>query len=462
MKPLSIEQITQACGGQLLSGDPSAMVSGGISTDTRSIPEESLFVALIGERFDAHEFLAEAAKKAAAIMVSSAPEEPLDAAVILVEDTLIGLQRLAAWYRRQLDILVVGITGSNGKTSTKDFTRSVLAQKFNTFATAGNLNNHIGVPLSILSLKPEHEIAVIEMGMNHSGEIAPLCEIASPDFGIITNIGSAHIENLGTRDAIAEEKSALGRSLKDNGTLLVPAACDYAEYLSKRTPARTIFAGNCRGQVRAEGLRQGLDGCDFKLIIADQEPIDVQLPIPGRHMVTNALLAAGIGSALGLSKEQIAAGLSEASISTGRLRRFTSRECTVIDDSYNANPESMAAALQTLAECPVNGKGRRYAVLGHMAELGEVTLSAHQRIGRIAAQLELDTLITVGPEAHAIAEAALDQAGSTTILDFQKLEDAVAALEARIRPGDTLLFKGSRAAAIERVMHQVFPEPDPA
>ena len=269
----------------------------------------------------------------------------------------------------------------------------------------------------------------------------------------------AHIENLGNRDCIAEEKSALGRSLPDHGTLLVPAACDYADYLAKRSAARTVYAGNCRGQVRAERLRQGLDGCEFDLIIGTHEPVPVHLPIPGRHMVTNALLAAGIGNAFGLTPDEIAEGLNQANITSGRLRRFSSRDCTVIDDSYNANPESMAAALQTLAECPVEEKGRRFAILGHMAELGDTAESAHERVGRLAAQLELDHLITVGEEASAIARAALAQGNAHTVLDFYKFEDAVAALEARIRPGDTLLFKGSRAAAIERVMHAVFPEP---
>ena len=246
-------------------------------------------------------------------------EAPDHAAVIVVSDTLLALQKLAHWWRKQLDLPVVGITGSNGKTSTKDFTAAVLARKFRVSATRGNLNNHIGVPLTVLSTTPEHTAAVWEMGMNHSGEIAPLCEIARPKFGIITNIGTAHIEFLGSRDAIAEEKGMLARALPADGVLFIPAACDYHEYLRQRTKAHIIPVGNGRGLVRAEDLRFGQAARCSPSSSKASGSAEVMLPVPGKHMVTNALLAAGVGWKLGVPVGEIAAGLSAAGLTGGRL-----------------------------------------------------------------------------------------------------------------------------------------------
>ena len=454
MTPIDASTLARHAGGEIAAGRGDA-VARTVSTDTRTIPAGSVFFALRGERFDANDFAAQAIAAGASIVVVErwTGEAPEHAAVVRVPDSLAALQRFAAWYRRQRELPVVGITGSNGKTSTKDFTAAVLGRAFEVCATRGNLNNHIGVPLSVLSLEESHTAAVIEMGMNHPGEIAPLCEIAKPNLGIITNIGTAHIEFMGSREAIAEEKGALARALPEDGALFVPAGCDFHDYFKRRTKARVIAVGNGRGLVRAENLRQHDGRSRFTLVIDGQASAEVDLPVTGRHMVTNALLAAGAGWFLGMASEEIAAGLSSTVLTSGRLRRFVSGGITVFDDTYNANPESMAAAIDTLAETPVGGGGRRFAVLGRMGELGPHAAVAHLKVGRLAADRGL-LVVAVGEGSQGIAD------GAGKAEHFPDEVTAAAWLASQAKPGDVVLFKASRSAAIERVMHRAFPSQD--
>ncbi len=451
MKTLSAQQIADVLGVSIAAGDPAALVSGGVSTDTRTLGSGAAFFALRGEHFDGDRFARGALEAGAALVVVHAweGEVPAGKAVIVVADTLMALQRLACWWRRQLDLVVVGITGSNGKTSTKDFTRAVLSRKFMVCSTLGNLNNHIGVPLSVLSADERHSAAVWEMGMNHSGEIAPLCEIARPKYGIITNIGTAHIEFLGSRDAIAEEKGVLAKSLPGDGILFLPAICDYFPYLRDRTKAAIVPVGNGRGLVRAEQPVYGLDQTRFKLVIEGGGDAEVVLPVPGKHMITNALLAAGVGWKLGMSVEEIAEGLSSAELTGGRLRRYESGGVQVIDDTYNANPESMLAAIDTLASSPVVDGSSKFIVLGRMGELGRHAGEAHLKVGRAAREAGL-RLIAVGEGAEGIASGG-------EAAHFPLLEDAAAWLKREVRAGDVVLFKGSRTATVEKVMNSAFP-----
>ena len=452
MNPIPAQQIADILGVPIAAGREDVIVSGGVSTDTRKLPAGSAFFALRGENFNGDLFAAQAlgSGSVVAVVQSWEGEPPADTAVIVVTDTLLALQRLACWWRKQLDIPVIGITGSNGKTSTKDFTAAVLSQRFNVSATRGNLNNHIGVPLTVLATSKEHTAAVWEMGMNHSGEIAPLCEIARPKYGIITNIGTAHIEFMGTREAIAEEKGMLGRALPADGILFLPATCDFRDYLRQRIRCAMISVGNGRGQVRAENLNFGADSTDFTLVIEGEEPAQVSLPVPGRHMVTNALLAAAVGWKLGMSPSDIATGLSNASLTGGRLGRYDYQGTTVIDDTYNANPESMAAAIETLADTPVPDLARRVIVLGRMGELGPHAPAAHLRTGALAAERNL-TVIAVGAGSEGIAE------GAKNAPHFPDLTQAAEWLRQEVKPGDVVLFKGSRSATVERVMHAAFP-----
>jgi UDP-N-acetylmuramoyl-tripeptide--D-alanyl-D-alanine ligase len=454
MTPIDAATLARHAGGELAAGRGD-VVARAVSTDTRTIPAGSVFFALRGERFDANDFAAQAIAAGASIVVVErwSDGEPGNAAVVRVPDSLTALQRFAAWYRRQRELPVVGITGSNGKTSTKDFTAAVLGRAWQVCATRGNLNNHIGVPLSILSLEEHHGAAVIEMGMNHAGEIAPLCEIAKPNLGIITNIGTAHIEFLGSREAIAEEKGALARALPEDGALFLPAGCDFHDYFKRRTKARVIPVGNGRGLVRAENLRQQDGRSRFTLVIDGKPSAEVDLPVTGRHMVTNALLAAGAGWFLGMAPDEIAAGLSSATLTSGRLRRFVAAGVTVFDDTYNANPESMAAAIETLAETPVGEGGRRIAVLGRMGELGPFAAEGHLQVGRLAAQRGL-VVVAVGEGSQGIAE------GAGRAEHFPDESQAAEWLAAQAKPGDVVLFKASRSAAIERVMHRAFPSQD--
>ena len=452
MKPISAQQLADILGIPLAAGSGDVVISAGVSTDTRKLPQGAAFFALRGESFNGDLFAAKALECGAVVAIVQHWEgiAPANTAVIVVPDTLLALQRLACWWRKQLHIPVVAITGSNGKTSTKDFTAAVLSRKFNVSATVGNLNNHIGVPLTVLATTLEHTAAVWEMGMNHSGEIAPLCEISRPKYGVITNIGTAHIEFLKTREAIAEEKSMLARALPADGILFLPATCEFSDYLRQRTKANIISVGNGRGLVRAENLRFDVDGTSFTLVIEGQEPKEVTLSVPGRHMVTNALLAAGVAWKLGISPVEIAAGLSEASLSGGRLGRYEYHGTTVIDDTYNANPESMAAAIETLADTPVLEGSRRIIVLGRMGELGSHAPAAHLRTGALAAERHL-TVIAVGEGAEGIAKGAKDAP------HFPDLEQAAKWLTREVKSGDVVLFKGSRSATVERVMHAAFP-----
>ncbi|MGA0853190.1 MAG: UDP-N-acetylmuramoyl-tripeptide--D-alanyl-D-alanine ligase [Luteolibacter sp.] len=452
MKPLSAQQIAEVLGADVAAGDPTAVVHAGVSTDTRKLTPGCAFFALRGENFDGDAFAQDALSAGAALVVVSRWSGicPAGAAVIVVPDTLAALQRLAYWWRRQLDIPVVCITGSNGKTSTKDFTTAVLSKRFRVSSTKGNLNNHIGVPLTVLATTMEDQVGVWEMGMNHAGELAPLCEIAHPKLGIITNIGTAHIEHLGSRDAIAEEKGTLARALPEDGILIIPASCDYHEFLRERTKAALVSVGDGRGTVRAENLHLEADGSRFTLVIEGDGHAEVCLPIPGRHMVINALLAAAAGWKLGMQPCEIADGLNDVKISGGRYARRIVDGITVIDDTYNANPESMAAAIETLAEAPVPAGARRFVVLGRMGELGIHGPAAHHRMGQLAASRDL-VVIAAGEGAEGIAE------GAGGAKHFPVLADAAKWLAAEVRPGDAVLFKGSRSATIERVMNAAFP-----
>lgn len=444
-------QISEILGAPLI-GDAGDVVVRKVFTDSRKPAAGGLFFALKGENFNGDLYAEAALKGGATVAVVNAwkgGEVPVGKAVIEVPDTLFALQRLAHWWRSQLDIPVVCITGSNGKTSTKDFTTAVLSQAFNVNATKGNLNNHIGLPLTVLATEKEHTAAIYEIGMNHGGELSPLCEIARPKYGIITNIGTAHIEFLGSREAIAEEKGTLARYLPEDGLLFTPAGCDFNEYFRARTRARLIPVGNGRGLVRAENLRPQEDGTRFDLVIEGEETHVVFLPVPGKHMVTNALLAAAVGWRLGIPADKIALGLSSVKLTTGRLRRIQWEGITLLDDTYNANPESMEAAIETLAEMRVPEGSQRIIVLGKMGELGIHAEAAHARIGKLAATKGL-RLIAVGEGAEGIAEAG-------DAPHFPDIGSAADWLLENSRPGDVILFKGSRTAAIEKVLQTAFP-----
>lgn len=447
MDATTLQAVAAACGGVLLCGDGSITVSD-VSKDTRTIKSGDLYWALQGENFDGHNFVAAAAEAGAvgAVVARDVPGTPQGFALIQAADTLAALQRLAGWYRDRLQARVVCLTGSNGKTSTKDFTASVAGAKFSVSKTEGNLNNHIGLPLTILSAKSSDQVCVWEIGMNHAGEIEPLARLARPDIGIITNIGVAHIEFLGSREAIAREKGMLGEVLSSEAVLILPAADEFTSSLAARTRARVVLAGTPDG-LHAENLRPSIHGLDFDLVLG-KERVAAHLPVTGEHMVRNALLAVSAGLELGLSLRECASGLAATKLSARRLACLDVRGVTVLDDSYNANPDSMEAALHALRGLP--GGGRRFAVLGRMGELGDYAHEGYRRVGRTAATT-MDVLIAVGPETAPLVE----EASASGIADVRHASDTAEAarlLRELTRAGDAVVIKGSRAARMERVL----------
>lgn len=452
MKPITLATAADWSGGVLVQGAAGAVVAA-VSTDTRDIPQGALFVALKGDRFDAHDFLPQAvAAGAGALMVSTRDGWPDNAGVIRTEDTLASLQRLARNYRRDWGGIVVGLTGSNGKTSTKDLTRAVLSRRWKVNATKGNLNNHIGLPLTILATQPDDRIAVCEMGMNHPGEIAPLAAIAAPDMGIISNVGTAHIEFMGSRAAIAVEKGMLAEAVKEDGCVVLNANDEFTPSIARRCAAKVITAGIEAGDVRVTNLDTDAAGSRFTLCLPDGSSAPVHLPVPGRHMAGNAALAAAAGFHLGMRIEEIVAGLESASLTKGRLQMRQAAGLTFLDDSYNANVDSMRAALETLSGFAC--KGRRIAVLGRMAELGSHAEKDHRAVGAAVQHAGMDVLCVVGTQdAPLIAEGFLSAGGRAGALhSFPDQAAAAAHLRATAAPADLILVKGSRSAAMEKVI----------
>ncbi len=412
VETLTLQQIVGFAGGRLLRGNGDAPVSA-ISTDTRSLAPGELFLALRGENFDGNDHLRAAAAAGALGAVFEEHADckgcPDDFALVEVDDTLVAYQHIAASYRRTLDLKVVGITGSNGKTSTKDLAAAVLARHFRVLKTQGNLNNHVGVPRMLLRADRQHEVAVLEMGMNHPGEIAPLAWMSAPQVAIITNIGRAHLEFMGSREAIAQEKGMLAEAVGPDGTVILNGADEFSASIARRTGAHVLTVGTENAAFRAESVVQDFTGSRFTLVGEDSR-IDVHLPVAGRHMITNALLAVAAGTALGIPLAECAAALRDVKLTGGRLERKELHGRLILDDSYNANPDSMLAALDALASIPTSG--RRIAVLGKMGELGDAAQEGYRAIGASATEKRIDCLVTVGQEAEAIAEAA--QAGHRT------------------------------------------------
>lgn len=459
MEPLPLTTIAQFAGAGISAGKRDAIVSR-ISTDSRTLQPGDLFVPLRGENFDGHKFIDQAiAGGAVAALVAADWSGPMPDkfALLRVGDTLRAYQQIAAAYRKTLKLKVIAITGSNGKTSTKDFVAAAFGRRFRVTKTEGNFNNHVGLPRTILEASAADEFGVWELGMNHPGEIAALAAIAAPDAAIITNIGNAHIEFMGSREAIAQEKGALAEAIGPHGYVVLNANDPFSETIAARTRAKIIFAGIEEGTLRATDIRQTAAGSEFT-VLEGAHRCRAQLPVPGMHMVQNAMLAIGAARAFGLSIEECAAGLSSAPLTKARLQIREINGLQFIDDSYNANPDSMKAALRTLAE--LDTEGRRIAVLGHMSELGAESASGHREVGELAAKLNLDRLITVGDAARAIARAA-ESAGMAEVSAVTAAKDAADFLMESASRGDLILIKGSRSARMERVL-EAFEKRQPA
>ncbi|MBI5397642.1 MAG: UDP-N-acetylmuramoyl-tripeptide--D-alanyl-D-alanine ligase [Verrucomicrobia bacterium] len=425
----------------------------GVSSDTRQLRPGEIFVALRGERFDGHDYLEEAAQRGAvAAIVSDRRRLPASLALPLIEvdDTLQALQRLAATYRQRMPVRTLAVTGSNGKTSTKDMIATLLAERFTTIKTEGNLNNHIGVPLSLLRIQPMHEVGVFEMGMNHPGELAPLAAMVAAEIGVITNVGPAHLEGMGDEDAVAREKAAVIDNLPAHGAAVLNADNRWTPFLRGRTRARVVTAGLAPdADVRAENIQRWEGGVAFELVLpAVAARVPVKLAAIGDHWISNALLAAAAARVLGLTPDEIAAGFAKVALPAMRMQVTAVNGVRWINDAYNANPDSMRAALRALAAWPC--AGRRVAVLGDMLELGAQAEPLHRQIGVEAAAADLALLVTVGPLARFIAAAARARGmAAGAVVECEDVAGAAAALGDRLKAGDCVLLKASRGMKLE-------------
>ncbi len=434
----------------------------GVSIDTRTIREGDLFIAIKGDRFDGHDFVPDAIKKGAwgALVERSALETKYERLggiknILAVEDTVYALQEMSLMHRNKFPIPVVGVTGSNGKTTTKEMLAAILGQKGPVLKNEGNLNNHIGVPLTLLKLDASHRTAVVEMGMSAPGEIDTLSRIARPDVGVITNIGPAHLEFFGSIDKIADAKAELFEHLNAGGTAVLNADDPFFETLRKKWGGRVLTFGiESDAHVRAGELGQGKDFTDCT-ITAGGSRVDVRLRVVGRHNVYNALAAAAAALSAGMTIEDVKYGLDSFVPVAMRSELKEVHGRTVLADYYNANPGSMQAALATLVSLKAQANAKAVAVLGDMLELGANGAEAHREIGRVAARLGVDILITVGALAKHMVDGA-HEAGIAKSRLFAAGSHAEAAelLRKHSTDGDAVLIKGSRGMKMEKILEE--------
>ena len=422
-----------------------------VCTDTRKIQPGSLFVCLRGERFDGHAFASQAAKLGAAALLV---DHPVDADVpqLVVTDTGKALLQLAGWYRRRFQLPVVGLTGSVGKTTTKEFIALVLGAKYNTLKTQGNLNNEIGVPQMLFRLEDSHTAAVIEMGMNHFGEISRLTRAVAPTVGLITNIGVSHIENLGSRAGILQAKLEILEGMAPDAPLIVNTDNDMLRTVKLGDrPLLTFAIDDQSADFTATDIAEQGSTTTFTVHHSTfTQPVTI--PTVGIHNVYNALAAMAVGYVTGVNPVAAASALANY-VPTGMRQNLVQvGGVQVIEDCYNASPDSMRAALQTLGKLPVH---RRYAVLGAMLELGDYAKEAHTQVGKMAAENGIDGVLAYGADAAYIVEAA-KQAGLENARLFDTKEALAQSLAQQVQPGDGVLFKGSRGMHLEDVMHTVY------
>ena len=422
-----------------------------VCTDTRKIQPGSLFVCLRGERFDGHSFASQAAQLGAAALLV---DHPVDADVpqLVVTDTGKALLQLAGWYRRRFQLPMVGLTGSVGKTTTKEFIALVLSAKYNTLKTQGNLNNEIGVPQMLFRLEDSHTAAVIEMGMNHFGEISRLTRAVAPTVGLITNIGVSHIENLGSRAGILQAKLEILEGMAPDAPLIVNMDNDMLRTVKLGDrPLLTFAIDDQSADFTATDIAEQGSTTTFTVHHSTfNQPVTI--PTVGIHNVYNALAAMAVGYVTGVNPAAAASALANYVPAGMRQNLVEVGGVQVIEDCYNASPDSMRAALQTLGKLPVR---RRYAVLGAMLELGDYAKEAHTQVGKMAAENGIDGVLAYGADAAYIVEAA-KQAGLENARLFDTKEALAQSLAQQVQPGDGVLFKGSRGMHLEDVMHTVY------
>jgi UDP-N-acetylmuramoyl-tripeptide--D-alanyl-D-alanine ligase len=454
MEPITLQFIAEACGGRLSAAGGEECVDR-ISTDSRKVERGSLFVAIEGENFDGHKFLACAFEQGAwAALVeekkieSGAKRWPL---VITQGNTRKALGELARAYRKQFDLNAIAVAGSNGKTSTKELVAAVVRQKLECVWSEASFNNDIGVPLTLLKLERRHRAGIFEAGTNHPGELRPLLEMIAPNIGIITSIGREHLEHFGSIDGVLEEEGALAEILPGNGLLILNNESYGARQLMQRSRARVVTVGqSLESQWRIREAQASGTGMRFQMESQFSEYSgEYRINLWGMHQVINAAYAIVVGKELGLGRAEIQRGLDSSCASKMRLELKRIDSFLVLDDAYNANADSMRAAIETLEQFPCDG--RRIAVLGDMAELGATANEAHEEIGRRAAEGGIDWLMAVGQRSE-ITGSAARRAGLKNVVEIRDVDQAGEALKDVVQAGDIVLVKASRSSRLERVV----------
>lgn len=444
MKNLTLQNIAEACHGTLLSVDGKTLPEGevtGVVIDSRKVEPGNLFLAIVGKRVDGHDFVEQVLSNGAAAAVVEKMPGRVTGPLILVKSTEQALKDIAAYYRAGLDLTVVGITGSVGKTSTKETVAAVLSEKYKVLATAGNFNNEIGLPLTIFRVTEETEVAVLEMGISDFGEMDRLAEIAKPDIAVITNIGDCHLEFLGDRDGVLRAKTEIFHHLRENGTAVLNGddakLCTISDVNGKKPllfgtdPTDPVFAE------KAESL--GLDGTAMELRLPGGESLKTTIRVPGRHNIYNALAAAAVGTLLGLTPEEIARGIGNYRTISGRSNLIHTESLTIIDDCYNANPVSMREALDTLDLA----KQRKIAVLGDMGELGEEEAALHRSVGTHLSDTGIDAVFCAGELMRNLAEEVRLLAPEKAVFWFEERDAMTEKLLSFVKKGDAVLVKAS-------------------
>ncbi|MBQ1491136.1 MAG: UDP-N-acetylmuramoyl-tripeptide--D-alanyl-D-alanine ligase [Blautia sp.] len=450
MKNLTLENLARVTGGiyngpvEVLEQEVSAIV-----TDSRKVGEGCLFVPIKGARVDGHSFIPSVMEAGALATLSEEDLGEVPFPWIQVESSLQAVKDMAAFYLEQLAIPVVGVTGSVGKTSTKEAIATVLSEKYRTLKTPGNLNNELGLPLTVFSLRDEDEIAVLEMGINHFGEMTRLAKVAKPETMVITCIGAVHLEYLGDRDGVLKAKTECLPYVKQGGHLLFNGDDDKLRTIDHYEDLKVDYFGlgeDCENRA-TDLVPLGFDGTEATLHFLG-ETLRVKVPVPGFHMVTNALAAAVVGKYYGLTKEEIKAGIEKITTIAGRFHIITANDMTLVDDCYNANPMSMKASLDILKQAT----GRRVAILGDMGELGEEEVELHREVGRHLAGLGIEEAIFVGSLSKEMYQAAMDAGMKEGVYHEESVESLLAHLSSYVKAGDTVLMKASHFMGFERVV----------
>ncbi len=454
MKELSISEICSAIDGKILCGRPGMTVSK-VSRDSREVDDDTIFFALIGQNQDGHSFIKDVVAGQCTALVVSDPEALKQVSdeyvtAILVDDTTKALQRLAAWYLRQLNVTIIGVTGSVGKTTTKDLLAAACSQKYNTKCTQGNYNNHIGLPLTVLDFDENTQVGVLEMGMDKYGEIDFLANLARPHIAVITTIGSAHMEFFGSRENIMKAKMEITNYLEPSDILVINSDGDLLNTKTAAGDYRLISCGpDDKADFSISNIEdKGKDGMEFDLsnMWMTQR---FSIPVMGVHNVRNAALAAAAACQLSITMKVAARGMYMANITGGRLafKKNDKKEIDIIDDTYNASPEAMRAAIDQLMAA--EGQ-RKVAILGDMYELGDTAPQIHESVGRYAKEKGVDLVLGVGGYGVRIAEGAGDIGQR-----FQNKKELIKSLHKIIKAGDTVLVKASRGMALEEVVDQL-------